>query len=207
MRRLSIDSVLQLVRELPRLPETHVRVMNMAMNAGTSVAEITRVINTDAALTARVLQVANTPFYGMTGRIETVARATVILGMRTVHSLALGAGIVETLNAPDPREHCGIDIWKHSLQTAVAAQELAESGGVSDSEIAFTAGLLHDMGKLILATGFPDIYRQVLEEHAATCVPLVTLEQRLFGINHATAGGMLCRSWNLPVSLRAIVEN
>ncbi|MEZ6060787.1 MAG: HDOD domain-containing protein [Planctomycetaceae bacterium] len=207
MRSLNMTSVLEMIRGLPALPETHVQVMQLSSDPTSSVAEIARVINTDAALAARVLKVANTPFYGMNGRIETVSRAVVILGSRTVYSLVLGAGIVEVLNSEDPRTECGIDVWQHCLQTAIAARTLAEHNGTLDADFAFTGGLLHDMGKLVLASMFPEGYRSVLEEHSATSVPLQLLEQQLFGIDHARAGGVLCRTWNLPQTLRVIVEN
>jgi putative nucleotidyltransferase with HDIG domain len=207
MRTLDLDSVLEMIRGLPGLPETHTRIMAMADNPTTDVADIARIVSTDTALAARVLQVANSPFYGMTGRIDSVTRAIVILGTRTVYSLAIGTGMAEALGQPDPRSECGCDFWKHGLQTAIAARALAENNGTVDPDVAFTAGLLHDMGKLVLSAMFPDAYRSLLDEHAVTGTPLTELEERTFGMDHAQAGGILCRTWNLPDSLSHIVEN
>ncbi|MCA9084384.1 MAG: HDOD domain-containing protein [Planctomycetaceae bacterium] len=205
MRGLNLEQVLNMIRGLPSLPETHLRVMEVAQDSRASVTDLARVINTDTGLAARVLQVANTPFYGMKGRIETVVRGAVILGTKTIYSLALGHGVMEVLKQSDPRQECGIDVWKHSLQTAIAARELALHNGTIDSDAAFTGGLLHDMGKLVLATMFPEAYRSILEEHAASCTPLTQLERQFFGIDHPATGAYLCGQWKLPQTLLHIV--
>ncbi|MFK7818668.1 MAG: HDOD domain-containing protein, partial [Planctomycetaceae bacterium] len=207
MHGLNLEQVLQVIRGLPRLPETHTRVIALANDPLTSTSEIARAVNTDTGLAAQVLQLANTPFYGMNGRIDSVARAVVTLGVRVVCSLATGAGMVQTLEGHDPRKQCGIDIWRHCLQTAVAARSLAEDDGTIDPDLAFTGGLLHDMGKLVLAVLFPEPYQDVLTEHANTGIPLIELENQFFGIDHAQVGAVLCETWCLPATLQTIIEH
>lgn len=207
MRRLKMTSVLETIRSLPELPRTYHQLAEVACNPGSGAADLTRIVNTDTSLAAKVLRVANTPFYGMNGRVETVPRAVVILGAKTVCSIALGAAAFDVIQELDSREESGIDVWKHSLQTAIAARELAEYNGTVDPDVAFTGGLLHDMGKLVLSTMYPEAYRNVLDEHAETCRPLTELEDRVFGINHAAAGAVLCSTWKLPPTLRLLVQN
>ncbi len=207
MRRMKMNSVLEMIRSLPGLPETYNQLRTIARNPSSGAADLTRVINTDTSLAAKILHVANTPFYGMNGRVETVARGVVILGAKTVCSIALGAAAFEVIKELDHREESGLDVWKHCLQTAIAARELAEYNGTIDPDIAFTGGLLHDMGKLVLATMFPEAYRNVLDEHAETCRSLTELEDRVFGIDHAAAGAVLCSTWKLPHTLKRLVEN
>lgn len=207
MRRLKMTSVLETIRSLPELPRTYHQLAAVASHPGSGAADLTRVVNTDTSLAAKVLRVANTPFYGMNGRVETVPRAVVILGAKTVCSIALGAAAFDVIQALELREESGIDVWKHSLQTAIAARELAEYNGTVDPDVAFTGGLLHDMGKLVLSTMYPEAYRNVLDEHAEACRPLTELEDRVFGINHAAVGAVLCSTWKLPSTLRLLVEN
>ena len=161
----------------------------------------------DQALAARVLKLANSAFYGASRRIGTVSEAVVILGLRTTRNLAMATSCEEMLE----REVSGYamqrgSLWRHSLACASAAQALAQRAHLRGTEEAFVAGLLHDIGKVILNTYQRAEFIQVLRRTLEGGIPYSEAEREVFGFDHAEAGARLLERWNLPSSLVSAVR-
>ena len=156
-------------------------------------------IERDGGLTARILRMANSSFFGQSRTVGTVERAVLVLGVAMVRSLAVSAAVFEAVGNGLPAVQVDL-IWRHSLATGMAARALAARTGIGDHDEAFTAGLLHETGRMLLARRFPEFYRAL--PPAGTM--LVEVEERaVLGVDHAIVGGWLFDSWQLP---RAIVD-
>jgi len=192
-------------KELSSLPQIMAEVLKVADDPDSSASDLARVILKDPSLTARLLRVVNSPFWGQTREITTINEAVVTLGMKTVTAIALSASVYDVISG------FGVAIdrkrfWRHSLEVALAARLLAEKTGHKPSEEAFVAGLLHDIGMLVLEDAFPDEFRRIWklveagEDH-------VTCEQRAWGTDHARAGQFLLNQWGLPGSIGEAVRD
>ena len=202
-----LDALVRQVRDLPALPDTVVRVMHLTDDPKAGISDVARVLVSDQALAARVLKLANSAFYGSSRRISTVSDAVVILGMRTTRNLVMATGCQEMLE----QEVAGYALpsgalLRHSLACASAAQALAKRTKYRGTEEAFVAGLLHDIGKVVMNTYLRDQFIQVLICVARGERTYAEAEQATFSFNHAEAGAYLLERWNLPASLVAAVR-
>ncbi len=201
---LSVEAVLSKVKTLPPLPQV-VHELTAALRCETVQADrIVRVIENDPALTVTALRLANSSFYGVSGRVVTLRDAVQILGVNTLSSAVMTAAVMSRFD----RTSCpGFDFdacWRHAIATALCAQMLAQPRGV-EADVAYTAGLLHDIGRLALATYFPQPLAQAIAWGAEHDVTPLEAEQHTLGIDHAEVGGMLADHWRLaPVVALAI---
>lgn len=202
-----LDALLRQVRNLPALPAAVMRVMQLTDDPKASAADIARAMTSDQALAVRVLKLANSAFYGASRRIATVSEAVVILGMRTTRNLVMATGCQEMLetNVAGYAMPRGA-LWRHSLACGSAAQALAIRAKYRATEEAFVAGLLHDIGKVVLNTYLKEQFVRVLIRAAGSNMPYVEAEQEILGFDHAEAGARLLERWNLPSSLVVAVR-
>ncbi|MEO8808319.1 MAG: HDOD domain-containing protein, partial [Burkholderiaceae bacterium] len=153
----------QKIVRLPSLPQAVLDVMRLLATEGVRTSEITARIERDQALTARTLRIANSAFYGVPGRVATIHNAIGILGLRTVGTLFTTAAVAAQFRATACPEFEFGRFWRHAIATALVARGLAQKLRM-DEDVAFTAGLLHDIGRLAMATQFPVETGQVLRE-------------------------------------------
>jgi putative nucleotidyltransferase with HDIG domain len=156
-------------------------------------------------MVAKILQLVNSAFFGMYSRITTPEQAIMVLGLRTIHSLVLTTGVFSQFNRGSATIFKVDAIVQHSLQTAIMAKEIAMFEGCSPMVVdgAFTSGLLHDIGKLVLAANLPERYEPAWAESQSSHIPLWQAERNVFGVCHAEIGAYLMTLWGLP---DAIVE-
>lgn len=199
LRRIE-QAIQESLERLPPMPAVVARVMELTNDPSCSAQELQRVIGMDEVLSSRVLRLVNSARYGFPRRITTLSHAVILLGFETVRNLAIGAAAVRVVlrygaNSPVNRQH----FWEHSLQTALAASALAKHSRkdlIAREEI-FLAGLLHDLGILLLSQTFPEEYR-LLTEECETLECAYSLEGSMFGITHSEVGARMAEQWNLP---------
>ncbi len=192
--------------ELVSLPEIVTQLNEMVDDPTCTAADIGEVIIQDAALSARLLKIVNSPFYSFPSRIDTISMAITIVGTRQLRDLVLATSVTGKFRSI-PSDLVNIDVfWHHSLACATAARIIANQLRINNSERFFVAGLLHDIGKMVMYLAQPDLSRQVLELCEQPDVELDKLEIKAFGFHHATLGGELLREWRLPESLIEPVE-
>ena len=202
MTKLSVDEIVAKVDELPSLPHIVVRVMELTEDPDSTAFDINEVINQDQNMTAQVLRMANSVYYGYSRRIATVTDAIVLIGFNAVRSIVLAASVSKILK----KELSGYvmgegELWKHSQCAAVFARMLAKKKKFRSVELAYTATLLHDIGKLVLNSYIGESYQEVLAVVNEEKLPFNEAEDRILGFNHATVGGKVAEKWNLPSDL------
>lgn len=185
------------VDQLPPLPTTVVEILRIVGEGEVDMRVVADKICRDTALAARVIRVANSPFYGLNGEIYSVRDATFVLGTATIRNIVIAAGLMEHLR---PTEGGGLDVgelWRHSFGTGIAAKRLGEKCGV-EGDMAFTAGLLHDLGSLVLVVHYPDKYASVLSYIDAEGCSITEAETAVLGIDHAEIGARVANHWGFP---------
>ena len=194
------DEVAARLRQLPSLPNVVADLLSSFSTEDVDVDSIAQQIVRDQALTARVLRVANSSFYGLQNRVGTIQEAVTILGFRAVRSMVVAVGMSGAFRHDLCPEFDPQAYLRHGVGTALAARTLAPLAGVNP-DLAFTAGLLHDIGQLVLVGNFPTQYAAALAYRRHHDCFLVQAERDVLGLDHAEVGGMLAASWHFPTSL------
>jgi len=184
--------------DLPTLPHVVQRLATMISRPTVSAEEIGTIIEKDQVLAAKVLRLANSPFYGFPSRIGSVSHAVIVLGFNVVKGLTLCASALTIM------KDAGMDqLWRHSLGVAITANLLAAKLEIKNPEELFVSGLLHDIGKVVFYVKWPDVgtsIKDALKTRADHS--LFDVEMELTGLSHAEIGGYLASAWHLPVTLR-----
>lgn len=195
------------IATLPTLPAVFDGVLRMLDDPNTSTRQLSRALSRDQVLTARLLKTANSAYYGFPRKVATASLALVVLGLDATRDVVLATSVMETFRRS--RADSRFDMarfWDHSLATAVVARELARRLRWESPGEAFTAGLLHDIGQVVLHEQHPDLFLETLRKARTENVDLALAELEILGATHPQVGGWLCRRWNLPASLCDAVE-
>ena len=193
------------VSDLPTLPHVVTQVLEKTRDPNANLREITNLIATDQALVSMYLKLVNSAFYGFSRRITTLQQAITLLGFRSVRNVIVNAGVVSLFRKKSFHNRYRLFLWEHSVSCAVAAKQLAGATGYPAKEEAFTAGLLHDIGKVVIDQYAPKdsiaIVRKI-EEGMETRVA----EREVLGVDHTEIGYLISERWNLPKSLCAVIH-
>jgi len=194
--------------DLPTLPEVALLVMRKIQDPNSSAQDIVRVIQKDPSMTARVLNVANSAFYGMSRRVDSLQMAVVVLGMRQCASLVMGISVFREFAARvGGSRQFYYDLWRHLIATAQVGSLLADQFRLLDSSMVYTGGLLHDIGKVVFCIRFPEKYHKILEYCQQESRSLSEMEKREFHMAHDAVGGHLAAQWDFPPSLVNVLTN
>lgn len=202
-QRVDPVDLLQRDIRLPSPPNVLTELQDTAARPTSSVDDLAAVVARDPSLAALILRQVNSAFYGCPQRVETIPRAVAVLGMRQLTMLATGACVTRLFGEMPEDTIDLVDFWRHSVGVGLAARALALRLGLSEPERHFTAGLLHDIGRLALCVAAPDRARRV-RELCAEGMGICEAEAAC-GLDHAVFGGMLLRKWNLPFPLALAV--
>jgi putative nucleotidyltransferase with HDIG domain len=184
-------------RDLPTLPLVAQRILTLTDDEDTGTEQLAKVIATDQALTARILSLANSAYYGHRRQISTLWQAVVVIGWIMLKQVSLSVLICKAFGRGTNRTA----FWRHSLMAAHASSAAATRAGVADAETAYVAGLLHDVGKLILDTSLPAEYAEVRRKVEQEKCNVVEAEQSVFQTDHVEVGAWMAERWQLPPEL------
>lgn len=198
-RRAKVLELVKAIRTLPTLPAMLARMNTVIQNPDATAKDVADVISTDPAVTAGILRIVNSPFYGLPNRIATVTHAIMILGFNTVKAIATSSSLVNTFgDRPKTGGFVREQFWMHSIACGAACRTLARQiGDIPMQEDYFIAGLLHDVGKIVLDQCFSKEFLKVQEDVQKRRVAIREAEEALLGVNHADIGGVLFDSWKL----------
>lgn len=189
------------------LPEIFIMISELVHDPTSSFSDIAKVVNLDPALSARLLKIVNSSFYSFPSNIETVTHAISIIGTEQLHDLALATTIISTFkNIPDKILNMNL-FWRHSLGVAIISRNLAIHCRETNPERFYLAGMLHDIGRLIILENLPDESKEIFERHKEIGGLLWQIEREVLGFDHADVGAALARAWKLPLSLEEIIGN
>ncbi len=199
----------QAIEKMPSISPVFNKLTEMARNLETDSREMVKVIMLDPVLTAKVIKLVNSAFYGLKNPVHSLADAILFLGVNTVKNLAMSTAVMDKIlvnqkDAPlDPEA-----FWKHCLATAVGSKMLARITHIEsiDQEIYFLAGLLHDLGKVLFIQAVPDLYRVVIQRNREKQQAIYLDEREELGVSHAQAGGVLARKWKMDQLLVEVME-
>jgi len=185
---------------LVTLPDVYLRINRLIEDPGSSSTDIAKAVSQDASFTVKLLKLANSALYNFPSTVDTVAKAVTIIGTSQVRSLALSLSVASSFEGL-PNDLVSMrNFWKHSLLTALAARLLCREARRCDADALFTAGLLHDIGELIIFNRLPEQAKQallaVLDSQEELSVP--EAERQIIGFDHSEVGAALARQWNLP---------
>ncbi|MCX8127641.1 MAG: HDOD domain-containing protein [Synergistetes bacterium] len=200
------DRILSKLRDLPTLPEVAAKVMEIANNPRSSAADMAKVISQDQALTAKILKLVNSAYYGFPRKISTITQAIVILGFRTVRDLVLNISISDMFNSKNVGGLNAESLWLHNLGVAITAKILAKRIGYDPPEEAFTCGLLHDLGKLVFIKLFPQEYEKVATIARDGDKWIRDVEEAIFEIDHSVVGKWVADYWKFPHQLVQAIQ-
>ena len=210
MKTSKFDKYLHKLDSLPSFGPVITKVITLAIEESDA-RHMAGIIEKDTALSAKILRVVNSPFFGLSRNISTLSRAVAILGLKVVKNLVLSLSLLKTFSGKN-KEGFDYDLfWEHSMTVAAGARLISENSGYKDPEEGFVAGLLHDIGILILASLEAHDYRMVLDE-VAECVKnnreydITEIETKIMGISHPEIGAWLVSKWNLPETLELAIR-
>ncbi len=207
MGKITIVQLLSKVKEMPPLPHSILQILDITKDENFSTQELAKVFERDPTLAVNMLKLANSSFYGFAGKISTISHAIVCLGLDTVRSIALTSSTQETLNNKIPAYTLekGM-LWQHSICCATCARIIAKRIGFKESEEAYIAGLLLDIGKIILSNFAEDQFIQIIEKSKNSRISFDKAEQEVLGFDHPKIGGRMIKKWNLPPILVEAVQ-
>ncbi|MGO9273179.1 MAG: HDOD domain-containing protein [Terriglobia bacterium] len=184
------------LEKLPPFPAIAMKVMQLLRSDEVRLKDLSDLIRADPSLSARVLRLANSPLFGFNAEIKGILQAAALLGAQRIKALAFAAGMQTYLERPLKISSLR-DCWRHSLASAVIAERLGHVSLVEEG-FAYTAGLLHDLGRLALMAAQPFRYATLVEAAREAPIDVLAKEREWFGIDHCEAGRWLLENWKLP---------
>jgi putative nucleotidyltransferase with HDIG domain len=201
----AIDDYISNVRHLPPAPKVVPELMRLLNQPDVDSSKVVKMISYDPSLTANVLRICNSAYFGASVPTSDLQEAVTRLGFQQVYQLVAAATGARLLGAAQPGY--GLEqgeLWKHSVAAAVAAQLIAQNLG-DDQNLAFTATLLHDIGKIVLTHSLNGAYSKLIKETETNQSSLLDAEKKILGVNHAEVGGQLLNRWKFPPNISTAV--
>ena len=208
MRISDPQKIIARIDDLPTLPRTVLKITELVNDPKSSAKDIARVITDDQVLTARLLKLVNSSFYGLPQRISTVTGAIVLLGFDAIRNLLLTTSVFDLFAARNKtRIQQQERFWDHSLGCAVGAKVIGNFLRHDKIEELFVCGLLHDIGKIVEMKFLPEEFSRVTATIKKENILMITAENEVLGYNHADLGMLLAEKWNLPVKLVQVIAH
>ena len=198
---LNVKKIMTESSHLPTMPAVAKELLSISEWENVDLDKVATIISRDVSLSSKILSVVNSPYYGFPRQISTISQALVVLGLRATRSLTLSFSLLKMSPRQRTSQFDYAGFWTRSLNTAVAARELALFTGHGNEEEAFLAGLLQDIGVMVIARSAPEEYGPVLENSRDRLAPPIEMEKATLGVSHVEVAKHLFDKWNLPPSL------
>jgi putative nucleotidyltransferase with HDIG domain len=201
MRDTKLTAILAKVKSFPTMPGAGAKMLALLEEPDTSVSEIEDTLRYDPGLTANVLKLANSAYFGVPSKIGSLKQAVILLGLKRLMQLVVASCVSAIMDKSIPGYDLPAgDMWRHSIAVSLAAEALVKGKKRIDKEDFFTPALLHDVGKLVLGA-FVKEELEAIESIAAKGVPFVVAENMILGTDHAEIGARILAQWNLPTDI------
>jgi len=203
---VTTDSILSNVEQLPTIPVVALQVGELVHDPRVSAQKVAEVMQRDPSLSAKVLKLVNSSYYAIPGGVSDVARAISFIGFNTLHQLVLTVSVMDTLRTPEGSNFNAAGLWLHCLGVAAYAETIAEHIGHSDPGSCFTAGLLHDIGKIALAIAEPEKFGRAIDLARNDGLSMARAERKAGLPPHDRVGSRLARKWRFPAPLLVPIQ-
>lgn len=198
MADTDIRRIVERIQTLPTLPTVVMQLIKLVNDPGSTANDVQAILGRDQSLTVKVMKLVNSSFYGYAGKIKTLQQAVVILGFGAIKSLSLSATVFSAFSKQNREGFDRGAFWQHVIATGVAARLIAsEVKGLQEDEV-FIAGIIHDIGKVVLDEYAPDLFDKVLREVRTKHISIYDAEKAVLGASHAQVGRWLGTRWGLP---------
>jgi HD-like signal output (HDOD) protein/CheY-like chemotaxis protein len=199
----ALSNLIGQIDSLPSLPSLYAELMNELNSPDGSINKIGEIVSKDLAMTAKILHLANSAYFGFRTQISNPGKAVIMLGINTVKALVLSIQIFSQFDFDKDLTNFIETLWQHSMSTGILAKKIMASE-TDDKDLidnAFMGGILHDLGKLVLASKFPDRYLQIISSSSTESDAVSDREREIFGVTHSALGAYLTGLWGLPVGV------
>jgi len=203
-----LQTIIMSTRDLPAMPQVASKVLELSSDPNTSASQLQQVISDDQAMTARILKIANSAMYSCSRKIKTLTEAIVMLGFNSIRSLVVTSAARNLYNTRKSRS--GLKerlLWEHSIGAGFACRLMAQKHAPALTEEAFLAGLMHDIGKLVLNIRIPEKFDEIVQVVYNENRSFHSTEQENFGFTHAEVGSLLVNKWKLSPVLEDVIKN
>lgn len=201
-----IQKVLNQIDNLPTLPIIASELIRVLGNSNASMGQISELMNNDQSITARVLKIANSAYYGIRNKVDTLRTALVILGVNEITNIVIGVSLIKVFDTENEKLFSHQDFWKHSIYTAHLSRWLSKELGIPFHGEEFTAGLIHDIGKIILDQYFhPEFVNIIKYMDLFPQDQVYEIEQKVLGATHMELGYWLADRWKIPQHIQSAI--
>jgi putative nucleotidyltransferase with HDIG domain len=205
MSALAPDDIAKNLEDLPSLPAVVMELLSSIDQQDVDISVLAKKVSHDQALTAKTLRLANSSLYGLQVKVTTIQQAITFLGFQTTRNLITAAAVTGCFADGQCPGFDDKAFWRHSIATAACAKVLARRMRFNQ-DYAFTAGLLHDIGRLVLVTSYPALYQQVLAYRATEDCAVLEAERAILGVDHVVAGVALAEHWNFSDTMKMAIQ-
>ncbi|MDY6844777.1 MAG: HDOD domain-containing protein [Thermodesulfobacteriota bacterium] len=187
------------IQDIPTLSIIAIKVNKMLEDYDTSTTKLCSIIEKDQAIASKILTLVNSSFYGFRSKISSISHAVIVMGFNTVRNAILSVAVIQALSGEEAFEGFDMrDFWRHSISVAVTSRHLAEMTRLEPADNCFVAGLIHDIGKVILSQYFKELFGQVWTSVCEEGLSFYESEKRLLPVDHAQIGAYLAKKWQFP---------
>lgn len=202
----SMKRLVQSAAQLYSLPDVYIRVRNIIRDPNSSLGELSQVLANDPGLSTRLLRMANSVFFGIPSKVDTISRAVQVIGFQHIYNMVIGTSITKAFQGISNEIMSLETFWVASAERALVCRLLAQQAQIKDTERLFICGLILDIGHLVIYKHLPDQARQAIERSQSHLKPLHLVEQEVIGFDAAALGAALANEWNFPQSLCELIE-
>lgn len=207
MHKGKLEEIVEKVQKLPTLPSVANRITNLINDPTCTAIRLAEVINKDQSLTTRVLRLVNSAFYSLSAEVTNVKHGIALLGFRTISQMVISISVFDVFAGRYGEEFDRRGFWKHSIGCGVIAKIVARHSRYAKEDDCFTAGLLHDIGKVVLDQYLHDDMIQIIQRTREKEISFVDAEEEVMGLNHAEIGGQVMKKWNIPLPVLVAVQH
>ncbi len=193
--RKEIGRIIEATPEIKQLPMVARKIMAVVENPKSTAGDLEKIITSDQALTTRLLKIANSSFYGLLRKVNTLQRAILVIGFKQIKDIAISNAALNLYRSSDPLSQ---KLWEHAVGNAIATRMISLEFDRTEADEAFIAGLLHDLGKVVLIRAKPEETKAIWKATHDAKVDQLEMEMETLGFSHTHMGGELAHMWNLP---------
>ncbi len=206
MKREEMLKKLNRINDLPTLPAVALEVNRLLSNTDASVGELTKLLQKDQTLSAKILRLVNSAFFGVRSKVKTIPHAVTLLGFNTVRNAVISVSVVNAITCEGIEEFNISSFWAHSVAVAVTGNHMAGMMRLHPPDDFFMAGLLHDIGKVVLTQHFQAVFKTLWQLSKTQNLSFFGAEKREKTMDHAKIGGYMAQKWQLPADLTDAVQ-